>query len=114
VAAKFSTVDGYLSSLPDEVQPILAEIRLRARRAAPGADEVISYNIPTLKLAGKAVIYFAAWKTHIAIYPVPQADAELERELEPYRAARSTLRFPLRQPIPFDLIERIFIQAVAD
>jgi uncharacterized protein YdhG (YjbR/CyaY superfamily) len=84
-----------------------------ARRAAPDADEVISYNIPTYKMGGRAVLYFAAWKSHIAVYPVPETDDDLERELQPYRAVRSTLRFPLRQAMPYDLIERVFARHVA-
>ena len=108
MAEKFTTIDDYIASLPDDVQPIVEEIRRRARRAAPNAEETISYNIPTLKGEGQGVIYFAAWKTHVAVYPVPATDAELEREIAPYRAERSTLRFPLRKPIPYDLIERVF------
>jgi uncharacterized protein YdhG (YjbR/CyaY superfamily) len=113
VAEKFATVDEYIGSLPDEVQTIAEEIRRRARRAAPDADEVISYNFPTYKIGGRAGLYFAAWKTHIAIYPVPETDEDLERKLQPYRAVRSTLRFPLRQPMPYDLIERVFARHVA-
>jgi uncharacterized protein YdhG (YjbR/CyaY superfamily) len=113
VAEKFATVDEYVGSLPDEVQVIAEEIRRRARLAAPDADEVISYNIPTYKMGGRAVLYFAAWKSHIAVYPVPETDDDLERELQPYRAVRSTLRFPLRQPMPYDLIERVFARHVA-
>jgi uncharacterized protein YdhG (YjbR/CyaY superfamily) len=108
MAQKFATVDDYVASLPDDVQRIVEEIRRRAHRAAPEAVETISYNMPTLKVSGRGVIYFAAWKTHIAVYPVPEADAELEQELAPYRAERSTLRFPLRKPMPYDLIERVF------
>jgi uncharacterized protein YdhG (YjbR/CyaY superfamily) len=112
VAAKFATIDDYIASLPEDVQGIVEEIRRRARRAAPEAEETISYNMPTLKVEGRGVIYFAAWKTHIAVYPVPQTDSELERELAPYRAERSTLRFPLRKPIPYDLIEQVFARHV--
>jgi uncharacterized protein YdhG (YjbR/CyaY superfamily) len=113
VAQRFATIDEYIGSLPDDVQAVVEEIRRRARRAAPDADEVISYNIPTLKIGGRAVLYFAAWKQHIAVYPVPDTDDDLERELKPYRAVRSTLRFPLREPMPYDLIERVFARHVA-
>jgi uncharacterized protein YdhG (YjbR/CyaY superfamily) len=91
MAEKFATVDDYVASLPQDVQGIVEEIRRRAHRAAPEAVETISYNMPTLKVDSRGVIYFAAWKTHIAIYPVPATDADLERELVPYRAERSTL-----------------------
>jgi uncharacterized protein YdhG (YjbR/CyaY superfamily) len=108
MAEKFATVDDYVASLPQDVQGVVEEIRRRAHRAAPEAVETISYNMPTLKVDGRGVIYFAAWKTHIAVYPVPATDPGLERELVPYRAERSTLRFPLSKPIPYDLIERVF------
>ena len=107
MAQKFASIDDYIASLPDDVQPIVAEIRRRAHRAAPQAQETISYNIPTLKVEGRAIIFFGAWKSHIAVYPVPETDAELEQEIAPYRAERSTLRFPLRKPMPYDLIERV-------
>ena len=104
----FSSVDDYVRAQPEATQAILEELRRRARRAAPGGVETISYNMPTVTLEGRKVIHFAAWKTHVALYPSPDDDPELARETEPYRAARSTLRFPLNKPIPYELIERIF------
>jgi uncharacterized protein YdhG (YjbR/CyaY superfamily) len=107
VATKYDTIDDYIASKPIEVQPILEHVRQTLRKAVPKADEAISYGIPTLKLDGKYVVYFAAWKSHLSIYPIPDADEEFERELSPYRAAKGTLKFPFRQPIPYDLIERV-------
>jgi uncharacterized protein YdhG (YjbR/CyaY superfamily) len=101
------TVDEYIASFPDEVQSILREIRGRIHRAVPGAGEKVSYGIATFTLDDRYFIYLAGWKQHIAVYPIPPVDEELERELAPYRAAKGTLRFPLRKPIPYDLIERI-------
>ena len=63
--------------------------------------------MPTITLNGESLVYFAAWKHHIGLYPIPPADGALERELAPYRAAKDTVRLPLRQPIPYDLIERV-------
>jgi uncharacterized protein YdhG (YjbR/CyaY superfamily) len=103
----FATVDEYISSLPDETGAILEQVRQAIRRAAPAADERISYGIPTFTLDGRDLVYVAAWKRHIGLYPVSTADEALEREVAPYRAARSTVRFPLSRPIPYDLIERL-------
>jgi uncharacterized protein YdhG (YjbR/CyaY superfamily) len=63
--------------------------------------------MPTFTLNGKYLVYFAAWKDHIGIYPIPAVDAALERELLQYRAAKGTLRFPLRKPVPYELVERL-------
>ena len=79
MAEKFTTVDEYEQSLPESTRPILQELRRRARRAAPDGVEAISYNIPTVRIGGRAAIHFAAWKTHIAVYPVPDGDAALVR-----------------------------------
>jgi uncharacterized protein YdhG (YjbR/CyaY superfamily) len=102
----FATVDEYIESFPPETRSILEEVRAAMRRGAPQAGERISYGIPTLTLDDRYVIYFAGWKRHISIYPVPEGDAALRRDLEPYRAAKGTLRFPLDAPMPYELIER--------
>jgi uncharacterized protein YdhG (YjbR/CyaY superfamily) len=101
------TIDDYIASKPAEVEPILERVRKTLRQAVPEADEAIRYGIPTFKLDGKYVVYFAAWKNHLSIYPIPDADEDFEKELAPYRAAKGTLKFPFRQPIPYDLIARV-------
>lgn len=88
------------------MQSILQEIRRRALAAVPGTGERISYGIPTITLDGHYVVYFAAWKHHISVYPVPDGDEDFEREIAPFRAAKGTLKFPLAKPIPFELIEK--------
>ena len=104
--ATFATVDEYIESFPPETQSILVRVRAAMRRGAPSAGERISYGIPTFTLDDRYVIYFAGWKRHIAVYPIPDGDDALQRDLEPYRAAKGTLRFPLDAPIPYELIER--------
>ena len=104
--AKFDTVESYLASFPDEVRPVLEQVRKTIRTAVPGAEETISYDIPTFKLGGRAVVYFAGWKHHVSVYPIPQADEALERDLAPFRAAKGTLKFPLDRPVPYELIGR--------
>lgn len=107
MTTQFATVDDYISSKPAAVQTILERVRQTIRSAAPGAGERISYQMPTITLNGRDLVYFAAWKHHIAVYPIPDGDAALERELAPYRAAKGTLRFPLAKPVPYDLIHRL-------
>jgi uncharacterized protein YdhG (YjbR/CyaY superfamily) len=73
----------------------------------PGAEETISYQIPTVTLEGRYLVYFAGWKKHISIYPVPPLDETLEQEVDPHRSGKDTLRFSLNEPIPYELIGRV-------
>ena len=100
------TIDEYIASFPPDVQQILEKIRGTIRRAAPGAHEAISYQIPTFKL-NRNLVHFAAFKKHIGFYPPVRGDARLVKAVSPYAGPKGNLRFPLDQPIPYDLIERI-------
>ena len=108
VTRPFTTIDAYINSCPADVQVMLEQVRRTIRAAVPAAGEAISYAMPTITLNGRDLVSFAAWKHHIALYPIPAADDDaFERELAPYRAARGTLRFPLANPVPYDLIQRL-------
>ena len=107
MAAQFRTIDEYIASFPEDVQSVLKEVQRRCLDAVPGAEQTISYGIPTLKLDGHYVVYFAGWKHHISIYPIPHHDADLQADLEPYHAAKGTLKFMLNKPIPYELITRV-------
>ena len=107
MAAQFATVDEYIGSFPDDVRDILREIRRTIQAAVPDAGERISYGIAAYTLGGRDLVYFAGWKKHISVYPVPTEDAELTQELTPYLAAKGTLKFPLGQPVPYPLIGRV-------
>ena len=104
---KFGSVGEYIGSFPADVQAILEQVRRAILDAVPGAGETISYQIPTITLGGRRLLYFAGWKHHVSVYPAPAGDEALERRLAPYRSARSTLRFPLSQPVPYDLIAQV-------
>jgi uncharacterized protein YdhG (YjbR/CyaY superfamily) len=104
---RFATVDEYIGSFPEDVQDVLGRIRQTIRNAAPAAGERISYQIPAFTIEGRDLIYVAAWKKHISLYPVSIADEALERELAPYRTEKATLKFPLGKPIPYELVERL-------
>jgi uncharacterized protein YdhG (YjbR/CyaY superfamily) len=100
-------VQEYIAGFPGEVQPVLAGVRDAILTAAPGATETISYGMPTVWLDGRMLVYFAGWKQHVALYAIGVMDAELEAELAPYRAAKDTVRFPLKQPVPYELVGRL-------
>jgi uncharacterized protein YdhG (YjbR/CyaY superfamily) len=101
-----ATIDEYIAAFSPDVQRILKKIRKVVRGAAPGAKEVISYGMPALKLHG-VLVYFAAFKTHIGFYPPISGDAALKKDAARYANEKGNLRFPLDEPIPYELIERI-------
>lgn len=99
-------IDEYIAGFPVEVQKLLETIRKTISKAAPGAGEAIKYQIPTFTLNGN-LISFAAYKSHIGVYPAPREVAEFKKELAAYKGNKSTLQLPLDKPIPVDLISRI-------
>jgi uncharacterized protein YdhG (YjbR/CyaY superfamily) len=101
-----TAVDDYISAFPSDVQTILKKIRTLVRRAAPGATETLSYRIPAFMQDG-VLIYFAGFKHHIGVYPPVRGDARLVKAVSRYAGEKGNLRFPLDEPIPYDLIERI-------
>jgi uncharacterized protein YdhG (YjbR/CyaY superfamily) len=104
---KFGSVEDYIGSFPADVRAILEHVRRAILDAVPGAGETISYQIPTITLGGGPLLYFAGWKHHISVYPAPAGDEVLERRLGPYRSGKSTLKFPLSRPVPYDLIAQV-------
>jgi uncharacterized protein YdhG (YjbR/CyaY superfamily) len=104
--AKPESIDEYIAVFSPEKRAILEQIRRTIRTAAPGAREAISYRMPTFFQDG-VVVHFAAFKNHIGLYPPIRGDASLEKAIAPYSGEKGNLRFPLDQPIPYDLIERI-------
>ena len=107
------TIDEYIAAFPPHVQEILEQIRTVIREAAPGVEEAISYQIPAFNLNGHYLVYFAAYKKHIGLYPAPTGVPEFEQDVATYGAGKGTLRFPLDKPIPYDLIRRIVHYRVA-
>jgi uncharacterized protein YdhG (YjbR/CyaY superfamily) len=99
-------VDEYIAGFPPEVQDVLKQIRSTISATAPEAKEAIKYQIPTYTLNGN-LVSFAAYRSHIGLYPVPVGTKKFQKQLATYRAARSTARFPLDQPIPYDLIRQL-------
>jgi uncharacterized protein YdhG (YjbR/CyaY superfamily) len=98
--------DEYIAAFSPEVRAILERIRRTIHNAAPGAQEAISYRIPAFRQGG-ILVYFAAFKNHIGFYPPVSGDPSIEKAIAPYAGEKGNLRFPLDQPIPYRLIERI-------
>jgi uncharacterized protein YdhG (YjbR/CyaY superfamily) len=101
-----SNIDEYIASYSPEIQAILEEIRLTIRKAAPEAQEKISYQMPTFTLMGN-LVHFAAFKNHIGLYPPVKGDEKLKAEIAPYEGEKGSLKFPLDKPIPYALISRV-------
>lgn len=100
-----STVDSYIKSFPEEVQELLKKLRLIVKSAAPDSTEGISYGIPTIYLNGTYLVYFAAFRKHLSVYPATTTAAE-KAGLAAFKVSKGTLKFPLNKPIPFDLIQK--------
>ena len=104
----YKSVDEYISAQPEELRDALKRMRSTIRKAVPEAEEVISYKMPTYKLRGNRVLYFAGWKQHYALYAATDSVvAAFKNELAPYEIDKGTIRFPLSAPVPVKLIERI-------
>ena len=104
----FKSVDDYIAAQPEAVQRALKHVRSIIRKAVPAAVEMISYKIPTYKLHGGPVLYFAGWKQHYSLYPATGLlVAAFKDDLAPYEVNKGTIRFPLSEPVPVKLIERI-------
>ncbi len=104
--AKPKDIDDYISKFPADVQVILEKVRETIRNAAPEAKETISYMMPAFRQHG-ILVYFAAWKNHIGLYPPISGNKTLEKAIARYAGPKGNLQFPLDAPMPFDLIERI-------
>jgi uncharacterized protein YdhG (YjbR/CyaY superfamily) len=102
----YESVNDYIAAQPAAVRGVLKKVRSTIRKAVPGAEEVISYRIPTYKLHGRYVLYFAGWKGHYSLYPsTARLVAAFKDELAPYEVNnKGTIRFPLSEPVPVKLI----------
>ena len=102
----YKTIDEYIASFPENIQSTLKEIRQAIRETAPQAEETISYQMPAFRLNG-ILVYFAAFKNHIGFFPTSSGVETFKKELVVFEVSRGTIRFPLENPIPIDLVKRI-------
>lgn len=103
---KFTSVDEYIAMFSLTTQRKLQTIRKAIRDAAPGAEEVISYNMPAYRLIG-ILVYFAGYERHIGFYPTASGIAHFARELSGYKSAKGSVQFPLAEPVPVELVQEI-------
>jgi len=101
------SVDSYIDSQPEKQGEILQKIRALVKKEVPEAEEAMGYGVASFKLNGKPLIYYASFKNHIGIYPVPRAEGKLAEEIKKHQTGKGTMQFPLDQPIPYDLIKQI-------
>ena len=112
--ASFSSTDAYIATFPEEIQTRLEEMRAAIKAAAPDAQEKISYQMPAFALKGN-LVYFAAWKKHIALYPGSGGlPAALQQQLSGYEGTKGSIHFPIDKPLPLDLIDEIVKFRVAE
>jgi uncharacterized protein YdhG (YjbR/CyaY superfamily) len=102
----FTSIDEYIATFPEETQKRLRELRARITATAPAASEKISYQMPTFFLNGN-LVYFAAYKNHIGFYPGANVIRTFKSELKNYKTAKGTVQFPIDQPLPLELINKI-------
>jgi uncharacterized protein YdhG (YjbR/CyaY superfamily) len=100
-------VDAYIAGFPAPTQRVLEKVRRVIHTAVPGAHETSSYDIPAITLDGRPVVYFAGWKRHVSIYPVPSGDADYEARVAPHRSGASTAKFSLAKSVPYELVGEI-------
>ena len=103
---KPKSIDEYIEAFPKEIRSILQQIRETIKKAAPEADETISYNMPAFKMK-KVLVYFAAYKNHIGFYALPTGNKAFQKELCKYKTGKGSIQFSLNEKIPFELIKKI-------
>jgi uncharacterized protein YdhG (YjbR/CyaY superfamily) len=106
--AEPTSVDEYIASQPESVRATLERVRRAIRRALPGAEELISYKMPAYRLNGEGILHFASWKKHYSLYLASESIvAQFKDELARYETQKGTISFPITEPVPEKLIERI-------
>lgn len=106
--SKPANVDEYIASFPHDTQLVLKQVRLTIKKVLPGAEEIISYSIPAFRVNGRNLVYFAGFKNHVGLYPVPRETKSFEKDFSQYKTSgKGTIQFPLGKPLPLDLITRI-------
>ena len=111
---ELTSIDQYNAALPEEVVQRMEQIRAIITQQAPEAVESISYGMPAFKLNGKPLVYYAGYKNHIGFYATPTGHSEFAEELSHYKQGKGSVQFPLTEPLPVDLIQRIVIFRIGE
>lgn len=109
----FRSIDEYIATFPEDIQALLEAVRATIKAAAPGAEERISYQMPTFVQSGN-VVHFAALKNHIGFYPTSSGIEAFKDELSMYEGTKGSVKFPIDQPLPMELISKIVRFRVAE
>jgi len=104
---RFSNVDAYIASFPPDIQMLLDDVRSTVKKAAPGAEEGISYGIAAYHYKDQPILYFGGFKKHIGIFATPEAQKEFQDELSGFKQGKGSVKFPFSKPLPLPLITRI-------
>ena len=110
----YSSIDEYIAAFPKETQKLLEEMRSAIKASAPEVEEKISYQMPTFDLNGRHLVFFSALKHHIGLYPIPAGNKAFEKSISKYKSAKSSLNFPMDQPLPLKLISKFVKLRVAE
>ena len=110
---KPTDIDAYISGYPEAIRKLLQEIRDTIKKAAPQAEEVISYGMPAFRQNGM-LVWYAAFKNHIGFYPIPSGIEAFKDELSAFKGTKESIHFPLDKPLPVDLISRIVTFRLAE
>jgi uncharacterized protein YdhG (YjbR/CyaY superfamily) len=106
-AEKAASMDAYIASLPQHARKAMEQIRSIINEMVPEAEEAISYGMPTFKLHGRYLVYFAAYKNHIGFYPAPVNNEVFKKDLAGYKTGKGSVQFPLDKSMPVVLILKI-------
>jgi uncharacterized protein YdhG (YjbR/CyaY superfamily) len=110
----FASVSAYITAAPPAVRTRLRQLRAAIKKAAPQAEESIAYSMPAYKLAGRPLVYFAAFTGHVGFYGTPALNAHFAKELARFKTGRGSIQFPHDAPLPLRLVERMVKYRVAD
>ena len=102
-----SKIEIYIQKYPEDVREVLQKLRQVIHTAAPGVEETISYGIPTFDMDGRHLVHIGAFKKHISLFPTPSPLSFFKKELAGYKTSKGTVKFPLGEPVPYDLIQQI-------
>lgn len=112
---KPNTIDEYIEGFPRDTRDILEQVRETIKATVPQAEETISYSMPAFKLNDRYLIYFAGYKKHIGMYPVPAGNKSFEKDFSAYKTSgKGTIQFPLDKPMPITMIKKIVKFRVAE